>query len=204
MPKRNLKSHENLKSFSNFLCGDLVLMCKSLWIVNFNKIQTFDFNYNFFCFSLLLAFERQVAMGNNQSTSQRLSQEDIDEINTFASKSPKEIKTYLEKTCNEWQNTKVTIGITGLSHRGKSTFINTVRNIKPGAPGAAAVRNQECTVEAGFYEFPNNKNITLVDLPGVGTDNFPKDEYFERIGIIKYVNYFILIHCVGTIFQVST
>ena len=150
-------------------------------------------------FSLSLTFERQVAMGNNQSTPQTLPQEVIDEVNTFASKEPKEIKTYLKNKSNEWQNTKVNIGITGLSHRGKSTFINTVRDIKPGEPGAAAVKNQECTVKAGFYEFPSNENITLVDLPGVGTNNFPKDDYFERIGFTEYVNYFVLIHCVGSI-----
>ena len=133
-------------------------------------------------------------MGNNQSTSQRLPQEDIDAINTLASKEPKEVKNYLQGKCDEWQKAKVTIGITGCSHRGKSTFINAVRNVMPGAPGAAAVQNRECTDKPGFYEFPGNENITLVDLPGAATNKFKTAEYFGLIDFERYANHFVLIH----------
>ena len=96
--------------------------------------------------------------------------------------------------------TKFNIGIIGETFSGKSTFINTIRNLKPGAPGAAAVRrNTACTEKPRFYEFPINKNITLVDLPGIFSSKIRKEEYFEQFYIKTYVNYFVLIHCIGSI-----
>ena len=173
-------------------------MCKSLKSLSeiVTKFRILALNKIFFIFSPSLRLEEHVIMGNNQSTPQTLPQEDIDEINTLASKDSKEIKTHLQKKCDDWKNTKVTIGITGCSHRGKSTFINTVRNIKPGDRGAAAVKNKECTYKPGFYEFPSNENITLVDLPGAGTNNFQSKEYFEQNDFSRYANYFVLMHCV--------
>ena len=128
-------------------------------------------------------------MGNKQSTPQKLPQEDIDEINKLVSKEPEEMRRYLEDKCNAWKNTKVTIGLIGESHRGKSSFINASRNLKPGDPGAAAVKNKECTTEPKSYEFPGNSKITLIDLPGFGTNNFRKDEYLKKIEFTRYVNY---------------
>ena len=129
-------------------------------------------------------------MGNDQSTPQRLPEEDINEINQLASKEPKDIKEYLENKCNGWQSVKVTIGILGESHRGKSSFINAARNLKPGDPGAAKVKNRECTMEPTSYEYPDNPNITLVDLPGVGTNRFQRDKYMEEIEFTRYLEYF--------------
>ena len=128
-------------------------------------------------------------MGNNQLTPQKLPQEYIDEINELVSKEPEEMARCLEEKCNEWKNAEVKIGLIGESHRGKSSFINAARNLKPGDPGAAAVKNKECTLAPKFYEFPGNSKITLVDLPGVGTNNFPKDKYLKKIEFPRYVNY---------------
>ena len=80
----------------------------------------------------------------------------------------------------------INIGITGQSHRGKSSFINAVRGVKPGDLGAAAVKNRECTMELTPYEFVHNANIILWDLPGVGTNTFPKETYLEEIQFTRY------------------
>ena len=132
-------------------------------------------------------------MGNNQSAPQRIPEEDISEINELASKNPKDFKHYLQNKCNGWQGARVTIGILGESHRGKSSFINAARGLKSGDPGAAQVKNRECTMEPTSYEYPDNPKITLVDLPGVGTNRFQRDKYMEEIDFIRYLDYFDVI-----------
>ena len=135
-------------------------------------------------------------MGKNQSTPQRVPQEDIDEINQLASKSPEDMHKYLENKCNGWQSVTVTIGILGESHRGKSSFINAARKLKPGDPEAPQVKNRECTMEQTSYGYPDNPKITLVDLPGVGTNRFQRDKYIEKIDFTRYLDYFDATLCV--------
>ena len=40
------------------------------------------------------------------------------------------------------------------------------------------------------YEYPDNPKITLVDMPGVGTNRFQRDKYMEKIDFIRYLDYF--------------
>ena len=73
----------------------------------------------------------------------------------------------------------------GESHSRKSSFIDTIRGLKPGEPGAAAVRNREFTREPTPYDYPKNALVTLWDLPGAGTNNFPQDTYMEKINVSR-------------------
>ena len=125
-------------------------------------------------------------MGNNQST---LSEEDIQEINHLASREPSSIRNYLENKCYGWKNTEVQIAIIGESHRGKSSFINASRGLKPTDTGAAKVKNKECTKEPKIYEYPNNSKIKLVDLPGANTINFPIETYLDEMNYSRYVGH---------------
>lgn len=125
-------------------------------------------------------------MGNNQSA---LSEEDIQEINHLASREPSSIRNYLENKCYGWKNTEVQIGIIGESHRGKSSFINASRGLKPTDTGAAKVKNKECTKEPKIYEYPNNSKIKLVDLPGANTINFPIETYLDEMNYSRYVGH---------------
>ena len=52
--------------------------------------------------------------------------------------------------------------------------------------GAAAVGAVETTMEPEPYSHPQNSNIVLWDLPGVGTPKFPKEKYLEKVGVDKY------------------
>ena len=87
---------------------------------------------------------------------------------------------------NSWEKTEVEIGILGESHRGKSTFINIIRGLKPGDPESAEVDYKECTTDVKSYTFPNNPNIKLVDCPGVGTDKFRRETYHQQIDFTRY------------------
>lgn len=93
-----------------------------------------------------------------------------------------------------WKGTKVKIGITGRSGAGKSTLINAIRGLTGDDEGAASVGVKETTIEPTAYPHPRNKNIEFWDLPGVGTNLFPKDQYIEKIRIEEY-NIFIVVSC---------
>ena len=107
------------------------------------------------------------------------------ELEKLTKKGVHEIQNYLKKKCDGWKNTAVTIGVTGESHSGKSTFINVMRELSPGDPGAAEVKNRECTREPTSYVYPQNPLITLWDLPGVGTNNFPQETYMDKMNFSR-------------------
>ncbi|CAI5695141.1 unnamed protein product [Oreochromis niloticus] len=100
----------------------------------------------------------------------------------------KRIKEYLEKQTNVSLN----IAITGESGAGKSTFINAFRGIKNRDEGAAPTGVTETTSEVTPYPHPDNPNVTLWDLPGIGTKDFPARKYLKLVGFDKY-DFFLII-----------
>ena len=59
--------------------------------------------------------------------------------------------------------------------------------------GAAPVDVTECTEEPTPYAHPTNSNITLWDLPGIGTSSYPDLEtYVEKVQLEKYHAFMIL------------
>ena len=47
------------------------------------------------------------------------------------------------------------------------------------------MRNREFTRELTPYDYPKNPLVTLWDLPGVGTNNFPQETYMEKIKVSR-------------------
>ncbi|XP_067471361.1 interferon-gamma-inducible GTPase 10-like [Thunnus thynnus] len=84
------------------------------------------------------------------------------------------------------------IGITGESGSGKSTFVNAFRGIDNKDERAAPTGCVETTSEVTPYHHPNYPNVTLWDLPGIGTTKFPADKYLEHVGFEKF-DFFIII-----------
>uniref|UniRef100_UPI0037E7B375 interferon-inducible GTPase 5-like n=1 Tax=Semicossyphus pulcher TaxID=241346 RepID=UPI0037E7B375 len=84
------------------------------------------------------------------------------------------------------------IAVTGESGSGKSTFVNALRGIDNRDEGAAPTGSVETTTEVKPYPHPNYPNVTLWDLPGIGTTNFPAAEYMEHVGFEKF-DFFIII-----------
>ena len=119
----------------------------------------------------------------DQSNTNIVSQAVQDEILEFAKQGSTELQMYLQKKCDEWKDTNITIGVIGECHSGKSYCINTIRGLGPRDKGAALVKNSEATIEPTPYKYTNNSPVTLWDLPGVGTPLFPKDEYMEKINV---------------------
>ena len=97
---------------------------------------------------------------------------------------------------SEWNEVEVNIGVTGSSGVGKSSIINTLRDlVSPNEPGWAKVNVVEETKIPRVYEYPRNPKIKLWDLPGVGTPSFPRDSYLQKINFKRY-DVFIII-CAG-------
>ncbi|XP_049452876.1 interferon-inducible GTPase 5-like [Epinephelus fuscoguttatus] len=98
------------------------------------------------------------------------------------------IQDYLDQQ----DNIPLNIGITGESGSGKSTFVNAFRGIDNRDERAAPTGCVETTTEATPYPHPNYPNVTLWDLPGIGTPNFSASNYLERVEFEKF-DFFIII-----------
>ena len=104
----------------------------------------------------------------------------------------KNLKEFLERKQREWSDIPLHIGITGPAGSGKSSFINSVRNMNGDDVGAAPVGVTETTAEPKPYPHPKNDKLVYWDLPGVGTPNFPPETYLERVQFRRY-DVFIII-----------
>ena len=95
--------------------------------------------------------------------------------------------------------------VTGSSGCGKSSFINRVRGLTPEDefvldesgkevpnPEYAAVGVTETTMAPHEYPFPGNDKITIWDLPGANTVNFPTSRYSEEMKFADYDAFIIL------------
>ena len=88
---------------------------------------------------------------------------------------------YINENIQTWMTRKLKIAIIGNSGTGKSSLINAIMGRKPGDEGAAQVGVTETTFGIQEYVLPSNENISLWDLPGVGTQNFKKEDYLKTV-----------------------
>ncbi|WAR22796.1 TGTP2-like protein, partial [Mya arenaria] len=93
------------------------------------------------------------------------------------------LREKLEQTINGWKNIQINIAVTGESGTGKSSFINSIRGLKADDLGAAEVGAVETTMEPTAYKHPDNPNLQVWDLPGVGTSSFTREKYFQKINL---------------------
>ncbi|XP_055351498.1 interferon-inducible GTPase 5-like [Paramacrobiotus metropolitanus] len=100
------------------------------------------------------------------------------------------IKLYKQKE-HELFSQPLHIAIIGNSGAGKSTFVNAIRGLTADDPGAARTDCVETTREPTAYRQPGHEALVFWDLPGVGTPNFPQDEYLELVEFSRY-DFFII------------
>ncbi|XP_013367858.1 PREDICTED: interferon-inducible GTPase 1-like isoform X2 [Chinchilla lanigera] len=84
------------------------------------------------------------------------------------------------------------IAVTGESGSGKSSLVNTLRGVKHESKDAAPIGVCETTIERASYTHPNLPNVTIWDLPGIGTTNFPPKDYLKRVQFVEY-DFFIIV-----------
>ncbi|XP_050786299.1 interferon-inducible GTPase 5-like isoform X1 [Gopherus flavomarginatus] len=90
------------------------------------------------------------------------------------------------------KNTKLDVAITGEQGSGKSSFINAIRNLADDDEGAAETEVIESVKEPTPYPHPKHPNVTMWDLPGIGTPNYPTNTYVEKVDFAHY-DFFIII-----------
>ncbi|KAJ3583505.1 hypothetical protein NHX12_017167, partial [Muraenolepis orangiensis] len=84
------------------------------------------------------------------------------------------------------------IAVTGESGAGKSSFVNAFRGIDHEDERAAPTDVVETTMKPDPYPHPQYPNVTLWDLPGIGTLNFTADQYLKHVKLKKF-DFFIII-----------
>jgi GTP-binding protein EngB required for normal cell division len=82
--------------------------------------------------------------------------------------------------------------VTGNSGAGKSSLISALRGIHHSDQNAAMEGVTLTTREMASYTFPNNDQITLYDLPGVGTWSHPIKSYMPDMNF-KQFNYVLIV-----------
>jgi GTPase Era involved in 16S rRNA processing len=100
---------------------------------------------------------------------------------------------HIKMTLNRWQMEQVKIAITGRGATGKSTFINTIRNVKPGDDGFAMTGCGNTTLIPTIYLHPTNDKIAYYDLPGYFSIKSVKENYIREMEISDYDFFFIFL-----------
>ncbi|KAK9394493.1 interferon-inducible GTPase 5 [Crotalus adamanteus] len=90
------------------------------------------------------------------------------------------------------ENTRLNIAVTGETGSGKSSFVNAIRGLGDKEAGSAPTGVVETTEKPTPYPHPKFRNVTLWDLPGIGTPTFRASSYLEQVHFSHY-DFFILI-----------
>ncbi|CAG2218421.1 unnamed protein product [Mytilus edulis] len=93
---------------------------------------------------------------------------------------PKKTQEYIKQVLNIYRQYPVRLAVSGRSHAGKSSFINTMRGSKTGDKSYAKSGHGNTTMEVTKYPHPENDLIIFYDLPGFGSLSMTK-KVFETI-----------------------
>ncbi|KAJ3583491.1 hypothetical protein NHX12_017196 [Muraenolepis orangiensis] len=97
-----------------------------------------------------------------------------------------------QKHLKDLNSIPLNIAVTGESGSGKSSFVNAFRGIDQEDERAAPTGVVETTKKPEPYPHPQYTNVTLWDLPGIGTLNFTADLYLKHVQFEKF-DFFIII-----------
>ncbi|XP_044847845.1 interferon-inducible GTPase 5-like isoform X2 [Mauremys mutica] len=102
------------------------------------------------------------------------------------------VASRLQEMLESLETVQLDVGITGETGSGKSSFVNALRGLDDEDAGAARTGVVETTREPTPYQHPQYHNVTIWDLPGIGTPNFHPNAYLEQVGFSRYDIFFII------------
>ncbi|XP_038239081.1 interferon-inducible GTPase 5-like [Dermochelys coriacea] len=102
------------------------------------------------------------------------------------------VASRLQEMLELLESIQLDVGITGETGSGKSSFVNALQGLGDEDAGAACTGVVETTREPTPYQHPRYPNLTIWDLPGIGTPDFHPDAYLEQVGFSCYDIFFII------------
>ncbi|CAM4630391.1 unnamed protein product [Lepidochelys kempii] len=125
-----------------------------------------------------------------------LSEGDIAELKAaVATNNPSGLASALQEVSEAIKNAKLEVAVVGETGSGKSSFVNATRGLKEQDTGAADTGViGGIMVEPKAYSHPKHPNVTLWDLPGIGTRNCPSDTFLTQRHFRQY-DLLIVISC---------
>ncbi|XP_053254056.1 interferon-inducible GTPase 5-like isoform X1 [Podarcis raffonei] len=122
-----------------------------------------------------------------------ITEEDIEEIkDALEGGRMAEAASKILENLQALENARLDIAVTGESGSGKSSFVNAIRGLGDEDEGSADTGVVETTKEPTPYSHPKHPNVTVWDLPGIGTPDFQSSTYLEQVNFSRY-DFFILI-----------
>ncbi|XP_074837074.1 interferon-inducible GTPase 5-like [Carettochelys insculpta] len=123
----------------------------------------------------------------------RLSKEEMEALKAaFEDGNLAGVASRLQEMLESLESIPLDVGITGETGSGKSSFVNALRGLGDEDAGAARTGVVETTREPTPYQHPRYPNVTIWDLPGIGTPDFHPDTYLEQVGFSRYDIFFII------------
>ncbi|CAO2642707.1 T-cell-specific guanine nucleotide triphosphate-binding protein 2 [Lemmus lemmus] len=130
---------------------------------------------------------------NFKRENQILSEETITLIKShIENRNVQEALFVIHNALKDMENASLSIAVTGETGSGKSSFINALRGVGHEEAGAARTGVTETTMKRTPYPHPKLPQVTLWDLPGIGSTSFPPEKYLTEMNFGEY-DFFIII-----------
>ena len=102
------------------------------------------------------------------------------------------VSTTIKERVERLDHVTLNIAVTGNTGAGKSTFVNAIRGLGNDDEGAADTGVTETTRTPTAYPHPTMPNVTVWDLPGIGTPKFNAKTYLSDMHFERF-DFFIIL-----------